>query len=120
MFPDETQKVMNRREFIAGTTSGVVGVVAVGAAVIAQSPPAQPAAAAGRVFYTAISGETVQMRGHQGDLIDAYVARPAGPGKFPGVVVVHHMPGWDEPTIEITRRFAQRGYAAICPNLHFR
>jgi carboxymethylenebutenolidase len=129
MLSDETQKVMNRREFIAGTTSGVVGVVAMGAAVTAQSPPAappgqsaaaQPAATAGRVFYKALSGETVQMRGHNGDLIDAYVARPAGPGKFPGVVVVHHMPGWDEPTIEITRRFAQHGYTAICPNLQFR
>jgi len=124
MLSDEAQTAMGRREFIAGTTSGVVGAVAMGAAVNAQSPPAatqaKPAAAAGRVSYRAISGETVQMRGHQGDLIDAYVARPAGPGKFPGVVVVHHMPGWDEPTIEITRRFAQHGYAAICPNLHFR
>jgi len=123
MLSDETQKAIGRREFIAGTTSGVVGVAAMGAAVTAQSPPAAPKAqpaAAGRVFYKGMSGETVQMRGHQGDLIDAYVARPAGPGKFPGVVVVHHMPGWDEPTIEITRRFAQHGYAAICPNLHFR
>ena len=122
MLPDETQTVMNRREFLAGT-GGVVGAVAMGAIVAAQSPaaapPAQPAAA-GRVFYKTISGETVQMRGHNGDVIDAYVARPAGAGKFPGVVVVHHMPGWDEPTIEITRRFAQHGYAAICPNLQFR
>jgi carboxymethylenebutenolidase len=30
------------------------------------------------------------------------------------------MPGWDEPSIEITRRFAQHGYTAVCPNLHFR
>lgn len=118
---------MNRREFIAGTASGVAGVVALGASASARGPLAasQPAvqaqpAAAGRVVYRAISGETVQMRGHRGDLIDAYLARPAGPGPFPGVVVVHHMPGWDEPTIEITRRFAQHGYTAICPNLHFR
>ena len=120
---------MNRREFIAGTTSGVVGVVALGAVASAQAPQAAPQAPpaaaappapAGRVFYNAISGETVQMRGHKGDMIDAYVARPAGSGTHPGVVVVHHMPGWDEPTIEITRRFAQHGYVAICPNLHFR
>ena len=70
--------------------------------------------------YNAISGKTVQMRGYKGDLIDAYVARPEGTGKHPGVVVVHHMPGWDEATIEITRKFAQHGYVAICPNLHFR
>jgi carboxymethylenebutenolidase len=129
MHSDETQRAMSRRDFIAGTTSGVVGVVAMGAVVSAQAPQAaapappaapKPAATPGRVIYKAISGGTVQMRGHHGDLIDAYVARPAGSGKFPGVVVVHHMPGWDEPTIEITRRFAQHGYTAICPNLQFR
>ena len=123
MLPDATHNAMNRRDFITGTASGVVGVVAMGAAVTAQAPQAaptaQPAAAAGRVFYKAISGETVQMRGHKGDTIDAYLARPAGPGKYPGVVVVHHMPGWDEPTIEITRKFAQHGYAAICPESAF-
>ena len=30
------------------------------------------------------------------------------------------MPGWDEATKEITRKFAHHGYAAICPDLHFR
>ncbi|MEI7673427.1 MAG: dienelactone hydrolase family protein, partial [Deltaproteobacteria bacterium] len=43
-----------------------------------------------------------------------------GPGPYPGVVVIHHMPGWDEATKEITRKFAYHGYAAISPNLHFR
>ena len=122
---DGSHQTMNRRDFIAGTTSGVIGVVALGAAVSAQPPqggggaPAQPLPA-GRVSYRAISGETIQMRGHKGDMIDAYVARPTGSGKFPGVVVIHHMPGWDEGSIEITRKFAQHGYTAICPNLHFR
>jgi hypothetical protein len=30
------------------------------------------------------------------------------------------MPGWDDGTKEITRRFATRGYVAICPHLHYR
>jgi carboxymethylenebutenolidase len=30
------------------------------------------------------------------------------------------MPGYDEPSKEITRRFASRGYAALMPNLHYR
>jgi len=34
--------------------------------------------------------------------------------------VLHHMPGYDEPSKEITRRFASRGYAAVMPNLHYR
>lgn len=113
---------MNRRDFITGVASGVAGAAAFGTAARAQAPQGVPAAppAAGRVFYPAIAGETVQMRGHKGDTIDAYLARPTSPGTYPGVVVVHHMPGWDEPTIEITRKFAQHGYVAICPNLHFR
>ena len=64
--------------------------------------------------------ETVRLHGHQGDLVDAYIARPLGSGPFPGVVVIHHMPGYDESTKEITRKFAYHGYAAIMPDLHFR
>ena len=30
------------------------------------------------------------------------------------------MPGFDRATKEITRRFAELGYDAICPNLHWR
>ena len=67
-----------------------------------------------------MTAETIQIKGANGDLIDAYSARPMGDGPFPGVIVVHHMPGWDEWSKEITRRFAHHGYAAICPNLHHR
>ena len=70
--------------------------------------------------YEGMLAETVHMHGHQGDQIDAYTARPLGPGPFPGVVVIHHMPGWDEAKKEVTRKFAHHGYAAIMPNLHFR
>ena len=70
--------------------------------------------------YEGMLAETVCMHGFEGDQIDAYFARPLGPGPFPGVVVIHHMPGWDEATKEITRKFAHHGYAAIMPNLHFR
>jgi len=70
--------------------------------------------------YEALLAETVLMRGHRGDRIDAYLARPLGRGPRPGVVVIHHMPGWDGPAKEIARRFAHHGYVAISPNLHFR
>src|SRR5215471_17630104 len=70
--------------------------------------------------YEGQIAETVTLRGHEGDLIDAYLARPLGGGLLPGVVVIHHMPGWDGPTKEIARRFAHHGFAAISPNLHFR
>jgi carboxymethylenebutenolidase len=70
--------------------------------------------------YEAQFSETVLMRGHRGNHIDAYLARPVGVAAVPGVVVIHHMPGWDGPTKEIARRFAHHGFAALSPNLHFR
>jgi carboxymethylenebutenolidase len=64
--------------------------------------------------------ETIHLRGHNSDPIDAYLARPLGAGPYPGVVIIHHMPGWDEAHKEIARRFAHHGYVAIAPNLQFR
>src|SRR5450631_2334570 len=64
--------------------------------------------------------ETVQITGQGGDAVEAYFARPADEGPRGGVVVIHHMPGFDRATKEIVRRFAELGYNAICPNLYSR
>jgi carboxymethylenebutenolidase len=69
-------------------------------------------------MYDGIMAETVTMEGHDGVAIPAYLARPLGPGPYPGVVVIHHMPGYDASTKEIARTFSTHGYVAICPNLH--
>jgi carboxymethylenebutenolidase len=71
-------------------------------------------------MYDALLAETIHITGHGGDEIAAYLARPLTPGPVPGVLVIHHMPGWDEGSKEITRRFAANGYSAICPHLHYR
>ena len=67
-----------------------------------------------------MSARMVTIRGHGGDDVESYLARPAVDGRRGGVVVIHHMPGWDRATKEITRRFAELGYDAVCPNLHYR
>jgi carboxymethylenebutenolidase len=72
--------------------------------------PREEALSAGNVFVT----------GHGGDEINAYRALTGEDGPRPGVLVIHHLPGWDAATKEITRRFAARGYNAICPNLYAR
>jgi carboxymethylenebutenolidase len=64
--------------------------------------------------------ETVALEGHGGDPINAYYARPMGPGPHPAVLLFHHRPGWDEWYKEATRRFAHHGYVAICPDLFSR
>ena len=71
-------------------------------------------------MYEGMLAETVTMQGANGEAINAYYARPLGPGPYPGMVVIHHMPGWDEWYREATRKFAHHGYAAISPNLYFR
>ena len=74
----------------------------------------------GLKLHPAMTTETIQITGANGDTIDAYVATPSEGGPFASVIVAHHMPGWDEWCIEVTRRFAHNGYLAICPNLHDR
>ncbi len=71
-------------------------------------------------MYDATLAETVTIRGHGGDEIEAYLARPMAAGPLGGVVVIHHMPGYDASTKEITRRFAAGGYNALMPNLYHR
>ena len=71
-------------------------------------------------MYEGIFAETVTMPGANGDLINAYLARPLGPGPFPAMVLAHHMPGWDEWYRDVTHKFAYHGYVTISPNLYFR
>ena len=68
----------------------------------------------------AMRAETVLITGDGGDEIEAYLAQPLDGPPAGGVVVIHHMPGYDEATKEITRKFAAHGYLAICPNLYCR
>jgi carboxymethylenebutenolidase len=70
--------------------------------------------------YEGLITETVRFRGHNNDLTEGYYARPAKPGRVPGVLVLHHILGWDEWTTEVARKFAHHGFAAIAPNLFFR
>jgi carboxymethylenebutenolidase len=70
-----------------------------------------------------LSASTITITGAGGDEVEAYVARPEGSqdtASRGGVVVIHHMPGYDRATKEMVRRVAELGYDAICPNLYFR
>jgi carboxymethylenebutenolidase len=64
--------------------------------------------------------ETVCHPGFGDEDIESYYARPLGPGPFPGVVLIHHAPGWDEWCKEAARKLAYHGYATILPHLYSR
>jgi carboxymethylenebutenolidase len=68
----------------------------------------------------AIQARTVTITGHHGDEIEAYLARPLSDAPRGGVVVIHHMPGYDEWSKEVVVKFARHGYAAVMPNLYHR
>jgi carboxymethylenebutenolidase len=65
-------------------------------------------------------GQTIEIQGANSDRVETYSATPDGSTPRGGVVVIHHMPGYDRETKEAVRRFAQMGYDAICPNLYWR
>ena len=67
-----------------------------------------------------LTATTITIPGANGDEIEAYYAAPSDGGPRGSVVVLHHLPGYDAATKEITRRFAAEGFAAICPNLYSR
>ena len=67
-----------------------------------------------------LHAETVRLAGHEGDEIEGYLATPLVAGTRGAVVVLHHLPGYDAATKEITRRFAAQGYLALMPNLYSR
>ena len=69
--------------------------------------------------YEGMLAETITMAGHNGDLIPTYLSRPLGKGPFPGIVLIAHVPGWDEFYREASRRFTQHGYLAICPDIYY-
>ncbi len=73
-----------------------------------------------KMAFRGIAAETIGFTGFGGDQGVAYYARPTGQGPFPGVVVIHHFPGWDEWTCEVIRKLAHHGFAAIAPSLYFR
>ena len=67
-----------------------------------------------------LHAETITIAGHGDDQVEAYISTSLHGETRGGVVVIHHMPGYDRSTKEIVRRFAELGYDAICPNLYHR
>jgi len=70
--------------------------------------------------YLPMTTGIVSFTGYDGDAGQAYYARPSQGGTLGGVVLLHHMPGWDDWCIEAARKLAHQGFACIAPHLYFR
>ncbi len=66
-----------------------------------------------------MSGEYVTIQA-KGGSFSAYVARPAGPGPAPAVVVLQEIFGVNAVMRAMTDELAAKGFIAICPDLFWR
>lgn len=64
--------------------------------------------------------ENVEIPVADGTKMDGYLARPAGSGPHPGLLVYQEIFGVNEHIRDITRRFAAEGYVALAPDLFHR
>jgi carboxymethylenebutenolidase len=94
---------------------GVAAVFFSGYAVAAVSASAEP-------IHTDDAGLVIEAPElpTEGQKINAYVARPKAPGRFPVVIVVNEVFGIHEYIKDVCRRLAKLGYAAIAPNFFIR
>ena len=67
-----------------------------------------------------LTAEITTYTGGGGDEIHTYVVRPKGPGPFPGILAVHHLPGWDGAYQEFAERLGRHGYLVMMPDLYCR
>ena len=92
-------------------TAGLGGLFFAGYAPAALAAQASPVTTPADGLETA----NVSYRAPDGFDLPAYVARPAGDGPFPVVVVVSEIFGVHEYIRDVCRRLARAGYAAIAP-----
>lgn len=63
--------------------------------------------------------ESLSIRGPspRGRVLDAYLARPADGGPYPGVIVLHELYGLNDNIRDVCQRFAGEGYVALAVDL---
>jgi carboxymethylenebutenolidase len=132
------QKNISRRELMKGV-GAIVGGAAVGTGIMGltakadatsgpegvtsakQGSSPQPGISMWNQIRTDVDegmlAETITMPGYNTDRIRAYMSRPLKEGRYPGVILIAHMPGWDEMNRELARRFTNHGCVVICPNI---
>ena len=69
------------------------------------------------LFYRDIICREIAYKAHRGEKKLAYFAYPDQAGPMPGIVFLHHHPGWNDINIDATRKLAHHGFMTICPNL---
>jgi carboxymethylenebutenolidase len=67
-----------------------------------------------------LHAEALEYPGLGGDAVHAYLARPAEPGSYPAMIVIHEAGGLGDHIKDVVNRFANLGYVALGPDLYTR
>ncbi|HEY4897445.1 MAG TPA: dienelactone hydrolase family protein [Solirubrobacteraceae bacterium] len=67
-----------------------------------------------------VLAEDLTYRGHGGQQINAYLARPSAEGAYPGIVVIHEASGLGAHIRDVANRLANIGYVAVAVDLFTR
>lgn len=103
-----------RREFLNQVIM-LTGSLAVASAILETLAPASASAAHVPETDPDILTHNITYDGKAGP-VWGYLARPAKPGKYPGIVVIHENQGLSSHIRDITRRLAKDGYVALAPD----
>lgn len=68
----------------------------------------------------ALAAEQLTFPGAGATAINGYLARPAAPGPYPAMIVIHEAGGLNEHIRDVTDRFANLGYLALGVDLYTR
>lgn len=105
---------VSRRDFIRKAVL-LTGSVAVTNTLFQSLIPSDARSAVVDPSDRSIIWHDVDYEGQAGS-ISGYLARPAGPGRFPGVIVIHENRGLNDHIKDVARRLAKQGYVALAPD----
>jgi carboxymethylenebutenolidase len=114
MYNEYAHQLLDRREFLrrlsilAGSTAAAIALLPLLENNNAKAqilPKDDPRLQTEYIKYAGATGE-----------VRAYLARPKGDEKLPGVVVIHENKGLDPHMEDVTRRVALEGFLAIAPD----
>lgn len=105
---------MGRRDFLAGLAR-LTGGVAAASATLALLENNYAEAATVATDDPRLSAGRVEFPGEAG-AVAGYLARPAGEGRHPAVVVIHENRGLNPHIEDVTRRLALEGFLALAPD----
>jgi carboxymethylenebutenolidase len=111
LYDDFTHRHLDRRLFIEQVTK-LVGSSALAMTMMAALRSNYARAATIPVDDPRLTTQSVSMPGGNG-AVKAYLARPKGDAKLPGIVVIHQNRGLNPHIEDVTRRVALEGYVAV-------